>query len=87
MLKRFSLDVLLCGITNMPLPHFILAKPNQLRFKREFFGLLISFDLPVILFSHCLILFNLTSILSAQVLQAIVKFLTCKYNVELIGPK
>ena len=31
--------------------------------------------------------FNLTSILSMQVLQAIVNFLTCKYNVELIGPK
>ena len=31
--------------------------------------------------------FNLTSILSTQVLQAIVNFLTCKYNVGLIGPK
>ena len=31
---------------------------------------------------------NLTSsILSMQVLQAIVNFLTCKYNVELVGPK
>ena len=32
-------------------------------------------------------LVNLTSILSTQVLQAIVNLLTCKYSVELIGPK
>ena len=40
-----------------------------------------SFDYVVFTYTR----FNLTSILSTQVLQAIVNFLTCKYNVELIG--